>query len=281
MKNEGFTLIELLMVSAIISLLMSVVFFNVTEAKKKGEDAHMRAESAEVAKAVYQYKEDHGGMVPGALSVTGPATLVEGSPELGGDDYVVAMQELVDGGYLSEIPYSPSGSDYSYIISDDGFEAVFAANLNYEYITSEDSNSCEWTYTEGGGGENPPQYPENFEQYVFYGCRDSDPGECSQNEQVDDTHSCIAVNTASLNQYCECGWNSVGVFSGYEGIYPLNACSSYIVHNAPFACTTYAPEQTEFLVCEHDPVYPEEQQGEPAQPSICDGSSTTDHCTCM
>ncbi len=170
MKKRGFTLIELLMVSAIISLLMSVVFFRVTEAKKKGEDAHMKIESAEVAKAVYQYKEDNGGFVPGAITVagplpaTGPVTLIEGSEEFGGDDYIVAMQELVTDGYLSEIPYSPSGDDYSYIISADGTQAVFAADLNFPLSSGggdSDRNSCEWTDAgNGGGGSGEPPCSE-------------------------------------------------------------------------------------------------------------------------
>jgi prepilin-type N-terminal cleavage/methylation domain-containing protein len=171
--KRGFTLIELLMVAAIISLLMSMVFFRVTEAKRKGEDAHMRAESAEVAKAVYQYKEDHGGKVPGALSVTHGRAHTEGSTE-----YQTAMQELVYNDYLSEIPYSPSGSSYAYIIptAGDGFEAVFAADLNYQYLNEGDEswwNSCPLTEDDGedeGGGEPPctePEPPQDY--YEVYG----------------------------------------------------------------------------------------------------------------
>lgn len=163
MKHKGFTLIEILMVAAILSLLLSFVFFNVSEAKKKGEDAHMKAESGEIAKAVYQYKDDNQGRVPGALTVTRGVAHQEGSAA-----YQTAMQELVNSGYLAEIPSSPSGSGYAYVISLDGEEAVFAADLNYEYEEST-SNSCPLTEDddEGGGGtdEDPcpePEYPPEF-----------------------------------------------------------------------------------------------------------------------
>lgn len=179
--KKGFTLIELLTVTAILTLLMSMVFFKVTEAKKKGEDAHMKAETTQVARAIHQYKEDNDGKVPGhGITVsspdrTEPYTYVEGS-ELSGDDYTAAMQELVTGGYLSEIPTSPAGDDYSYIISADGEEAVFAASLNYvdssDGGSSGNRNSC--TLTQGSGGGNggqactEPELPPDIESLYGY-----------------------------------------------------------------------------------------------------------------
>ncbi len=290
MKKRGFTLIELLMVSAILSLLMSVVFFRVTEAKKKGEDAHMKAESAEVAKAVYQYKEDNGGKVPGALSVTGPATLLEGSQEFGGADYIVAMQELVDGGYLSEIPYSPSGDDYTYIISADGTEAVFAADLNYEESGGGSSgarNSCQLTYVEEINPEEP-QYPENA-SYVYYGCTLTDAASCPNPGQTDDTHSCFAVTEATINANCECGF-SVNAY--YPETFPVSICYNHVYldtvvnentgefEQIPWSCNYNPPAPVAYYSCEHDPV-PAEGGSEPQVPGICDGLTDTDYCTCL
>ena len=163
-KHSGFTLIEILLVAAIISVLLSLIFFNVSEARKKANDAHMKAESSQVARAIYQYREDNGGKVPGHLSVTGPATLVEGSDETGAA-YRSAMQELVAGGYLSEVPTSPSGDAYAYIISADESEAVFVADLNEP---NSGTNSCPLTEAdegESGGGTDPctePEYPPEY-----------------------------------------------------------------------------------------------------------------------
>ncbi len=141
--SRAFTLIELLLVAGVISILMSVIFFRVTEAKKKAEDAHMVAETAQVSRAIYQYKEDNGGFVPRSLTVTS-GTILERNPGEAGpnQDYVEAFEPLVTGGYLPSIPYSPSGEDYAYILGTDGMSAVFAADLNYQKSNSSASNSC-------------------------------------------------------------------------------------------------------------------------------------------
>ena len=125
MKNKGFTLIELLLVVAIISLITSVSFFSITEAKKKGEDSHMKAEASQIQTAIELYKQDNNGKVPSS-GVTGQMVR-EVTPE-----YSNAMQKLVGDGYLSEIPTSPSGSSYAYLANDNETQAVFAAKLNFK-----------------------------------------------------------------------------------------------------------------------------------------------------
>ena len=132
MKENGFTLIELLLVISIISLLSTVFFFNATEAKKKGEDAHMKTEASEVQKAIELYKLDNNGRAPGN---TNGRMVREGS-----DEYASSMQELVNAGYLSEIPTSPSGDSYAYMTTEDGTGAVFAANLNFDDPICKTSN---------------------------------------------------------------------------------------------------------------------------------------------
>lgn len=140
MRNSGFTLIELLLVIGIISLLMSVTFFRITEAKKSAEDSHMIQESAQMATAIELYKSDNNNKVPGNLTVTngsGSKTILESDTS----DYEAALQPLVNSGYYPSIPHSPSGKDYSYIISENGDEAVFAANLHFPQRGAS-RNSC-------------------------------------------------------------------------------------------------------------------------------------------
>jgi len=42
--NKAFTLIEVLVVTAVISLMASIVSANVSESRQKAEDAHMKTE---------------------------------------------------------------------------------------------------------------------------------------------------------------------------------------------------------------------------------------------
>jgi len=128
-RNSGFTLIELLLVIGIITLLSSVFFYNVTEAKKKAEDSKMISESHEVQTAIELYKMDHNGKVP---SMRAKGIMVQEGDKDGtyAAEYEVAMGQLVPK-YLREIPKSPSGNSYAYGTDLSGESAVFVANLNY------------------------------------------------------------------------------------------------------------------------------------------------------
>lgn len=134
-KNKAFTLIDILISVAIVSLLSSIVLFNVTEGKSKAEDSHMTMESGQVATALELYKLDNNGFTP--LSVQSVGYSPTPHPE-GSDNYNVAMGTLVAEGYLEELPRSPSGSSYAYGESEDGKSAVFVANTN----TDKDENIC-------------------------------------------------------------------------------------------------------------------------------------------
>lgn len=133
--DTGFTLMDVLLTSAIVSLLSSLFLFQVGEAKKKADDAHMQVEVRQVSNSVALYKNDNNGRVP--LTSTGPArTGIPHSEADTSSDYAPTMQTLVAGGYLGEIPTSPDGQSYTYAVSDDFQEAVFV------FKTNRNGNSC-------------------------------------------------------------------------------------------------------------------------------------------
>ena len=125
-KKSAFTLIELLVVIAIIGLLSSIILSSLSSAREKSQDTHKISEAKEVEKAIELYRLDNNFSTPSFASSSSNGTLhSEGTTE-----YNDAMTQLVTAGYLPTIPESPSGTDYSYIVSDDGKSAMFYANLS-------------------------------------------------------------------------------------------------------------------------------------------------------
>jgi len=125
-NNKAFTLIELLVVIAIIGLLSSIILSSLSSAREKSQDTHKISEAKEVEKAIELYRLDNNFSTPSFASSSSNGTLhSEGTTE-----YNDAMTQLVTAGYLPTIPESPSGTDYSYIVSDDGKSAMFYANLS-------------------------------------------------------------------------------------------------------------------------------------------------------
>jgi len=125
-NNKAFTLIELLVVIAIIGLLSSIILSSLSSAREKSQDTHKISEAKEVEKAIELYRLDNNFSTPSFASSSSNGTLhSEGTTE-----YNDAMTKLVTAGYLPTIPESPSGTDYSYIVSDDGKSAMFYANLS-------------------------------------------------------------------------------------------------------------------------------------------------------
>lgn len=148
--KNGFTLIEVLLAVSVISFLSSITLYSTTEARKKSEDANMKVEVNQVKTAVELYKQDHNSNAPGYdnSSMTN-RILKEGSVD--NDDYETVMEELVPK-YMSEVPTSPSGTSYSYLVTEDGKNAMFAASLNFTYGGYQNNNSCD--FVTGGSGED-------------------------------------------------------------------------------------------------------------------------------
>jgi hypothetical protein len=214
------------------------------------------------------------------------------------------MQELVTNRYLSSIPHSPSGDAYTYIISADETEAVFAADLNYAPPSSGLKNSCPLAISLA-----PATLPPNpdidiiyplpdmwSQQHSFSSCNawqtpyeTCDGGESPQDYDT----TCYAVSNSIIANRCGCGWSAEPAES-MQNYYPAELCSRYLELESPFVCNNVAPIETMYHYCEHDPVYPDAYWdaynaywdaynaalASPAS-SICDGSTDTDYCTCI
>ena len=111
----------------------------------KSQDAHMKQESHQIANAVNLYKNDNNGRVPvgNTHSSNNRNDIVyENNTNGTRAAYMSSMQELVDGGYLPSIPESPTGESYSYYVTEDEDQAVFAVELNFEESGRSNKNSC-------------------------------------------------------------------------------------------------------------------------------------------
>jgi prepilin-type N-terminal cleavage/methylation domain-containing protein len=172
--KKGFTLIELLLVVAIVTLLSSVFFYNSSEARKKAEDVHMAEESRQVSTAIQIYADDNNGIVPHNNTATAGRAYNETEPE-----YSEMLELLVTGGYISEIPTSPSRDSYYYGFSTDKKRGYIIYNSNKEgekcKIIGEENpgDSCENILASIGGGDGgevascdlPPYVEGNSGQY--------------------------------------------------------------------------------------------------------------------
>jgi prepilin-type N-terminal cleavage/methylation domain-containing protein len=161
--NKGFTLMELLLVVGMMSLFSTAFFFNVTEAKRKADDADVIAEADQIETAILLYQDENNGNVPTSTTANNQTTYTyrEGAPD---GYFEEAMGKLVSGGYLREIPESPSGEAYTYIVSEDGKDAVLAVTLNYaSSSSSSESNSCS-IITEQAESEYPTI--EEYKEYI-------------------------------------------------------------------------------------------------------------------
>jgi prepilin-type N-terminal cleavage/methylation domain-containing protein len=149
-SSKAFTLIEILLVTSIISLLSTVVVNESKTSRLKADDAHMKTESNELANAVNLYKNDNNGKVPvGDIQKNAGYPIVyENNTDGTGAAYQESMQKLVDSGYISEIPTSPTGESYAYYVSEDEERAMFSAELNFESSNSTNKNSCEFVQVE-------------------------------------------------------------------------------------------------------------------------------------
>lgn len=115
-KEKGFTLVELLVVISIISLLASIVFASLNSARAKARDARAISDFRNIKNALYLFNDQTNAMptnnfcngttvCPG----TGNYGACYGSGGPNKVAYDMSMQELVTAGFLTVIPYAPSG----------------------------------------------------------------------------------------------------------------------------------------------------------------------------
>lgn len=149
--RQGFTLIELLIVLSIVSLLSSIVFSIVTNARAKARDAKRQMDMDTIRKAIEMYYSENEKY---PNSSTWPNTSGWVSLE-GSNEFKSAM-----GSYLSEIPRDPlydssdQSPEYSYWYKGD--EQSYSASAKNE---NESNKGYFYTDNESGGiisQENPP-----------------------------------------------------------------------------------------------------------------------------
>ena len=104
MQEKGFTLIELLVAIAIIAVLSTITTNWVGGARAKGRDAQVIREMQEVRNAMSLFLNDRESLPN--------ENAVGGSPY--SDNFNDMAQELVDAGFLSEVPVPPGGHSYHY-----------------------------------------------------------------------------------------------------------------------------------------------------------------------
>lgn len=129
-RRSGFTLIELLIVIAIIAILASVVLIALDPLTRfrDSRDAKRWSAARNISDALNMYQVDHGGhKLYGSYTDTSTAGLTTGNEYMissasttvgcdtgcsvvGATDDCVNLKELVNGGYLGELPVSPNGS---------------------------------------------------------------------------------------------------------------------------------------------------------------------------
>jgi prepilin-type N-terminal cleavage/methylation domain-containing protein len=280
MKSKGFTLIELLIVIAIISLLSTVVFYSTTEARKKADDSHMKAEASQLSRAIELYKIDNDGKVPSA-GVKGQMVREGDTTSENAGEYEAVMQKLVPK-YLPEIPTSPSGEAYAYMVSEDETEAVFAASLNYENsFSGNGSNSCGLIQS----GDTPTNCSVINTRYL------GGSSYCSTFLEENEDKLCFSTSvygyTPIYSDFCAT-YNQDGDFDSTicdcsEGDW-LNACADKI-------CDEYGGvsgyvsvgenRDNRFIQCRMPIISPGAVICDLPQPVICDGSSNHDHCECI
>lgn len=168
--NSGFTLIELLVVIAIIGILSSVVLAALSGARSSARDTKRVQDFRQLRTAINMYQNDHGGNYPG----------------IGDTDHQISKncseiqlyQDLVGGGYISEMPTDPaentvscdnadqaSGSDFMYgwDYSNGGGDMCIVIN-NFESSDSGGSLSNVNQVSEGGWG---PQANASQAEFVY------------------------------------------------------------------------------------------------------------------
>jgi len=101
----GFTLIELLVVISIIGLLSSVVLASLNNARAKARDTRRIQDFKQISTALYLYYDKYG---------TVPVYNNSNSPGSHQIKFEKMATDLVNAGFLAQIPTSPTGSTYQY-----------------------------------------------------------------------------------------------------------------------------------------------------------------------
>lgn len=89
-RRRAFTLIEILIVVAILGVLAAIVVPRYSDASDRAEESAIRKDLQTLRAQIEMYAFDHGGSPPSALD------------------------DLVSGGYLAQVPAHPGDGDWVY-----------------------------------------------------------------------------------------------------------------------------------------------------------------------
>ena len=136
-KEKGFTLIELLVVISIIGVLAGLASFNFQQARERSRDVQRKSDLKQIQNALELYKNDQR---------------IQAYP-----DTATWENELVDGGYMKEIPVDPreqrtegSWVDYVYTLDvGDSLKYTIISCLENESDISKDEIDNEVVCTQG------------------------------------------------------------------------------------------------------------------------------------
>lgn len=155
--QKGFTLIELLVVISIVTLLSSIVYASAEDARVVARDTNRVSQAKEVQKAIVLHIQDHG---------QGPANYKsDSSIAVQGVDteFDQSMQDLVDGGYLGQLP-EYTGVPYFYKDFGTGSTAgvVFGTSLEHDRNQTDEGlpGSCR-PFNSGDAVVVDPEDPED------------------------------------------------------------------------------------------------------------------------
>lgn len=132
-KNNGFTILELLVVTALIAMIGSLAFVQVSKARVKARDTEREKEIKTIQDALAIYAINNRRYPPYVGAITG------GDP---------ASQALINDGALQAMPRDPINQDeyhYDYSAPDDGSTYVIVYYLESDSILGKDSGQQQAT----------------------------------------------------------------------------------------------------------------------------------------
>lgn len=129
-KLQGFTLIELLVVIAIISLLANMAVTALHNARAKARDAKRLADIDTLIKAIRMYYIDNGEY---------PGSSDSGGVEISSDCDSDLKNDLINGGYLQNVPKDPAENSNCFANGGEGSDETF-------FYGWDSSHCCEGSY---------------------------------------------------------------------------------------------------------------------------------------
>ncbi len=255
--NFGFTLMDVLIVVSLINFIAGIVMSQMADAKILANDAHKKQEVMQVANAMELYRSTFN-TAPSA-DLVGKGFYNERSIE-----YETAMRELVNNGFYPEIPTSPSGSDYFYMVNSDGL-GVFLAILLSQKELEDGGNGCYFSNSENycGPDDNDDSENEYSRNLLLVEAESCNNNSCSP---IKDNITGRAVGGGSGGNDNGGEQNSVACASIPDDFYDVYELQGIIVPNTTQACASgyvgeldfYVVDNTFYYSCVDDLLSPNE-----------------------